>query len=57
MVNKYYQKHKETIRRKARERFQNLFEEKNIKGEKKSETDIKISPKKKKQQKLSECMK
>ena len=48
MVNKYYQKHKETIRRKARERFQNLFEEKNIKGEKKSETDIKISPKKKK---------
>ena len=27
MVNKYYQKHKERLRKEARERFQNLSEE------------------------------
>ena len=27
MVNKYYQKHKERLRKEARKRYQNLFEE------------------------------
>ena len=27
MVNKYYQKHRERLRKKARERYQNLSEE------------------------------
>ena len=27
MVNKYYQKHKEKLRKEARERYQNLSEE------------------------------
>ena len=27
MVNKYYQKHKERLRKEARERYQNLSEE------------------------------
>ena len=27
MVNKYYQKHKEKLREKARERYQNISEE------------------------------
>ena len=27
MVNKYYQQHKERLRKKARERYQNLSEE------------------------------
>ena len=42
MVNKYYQKHKEKLRKEARERYQNLSEEEKDKWQKKSETDIKI---------------
>ena len=35
MINKYYQKHKEKLRKEARERYQNLSEEeKEKKGEK-----------------------
>ena len=29
MTNKYYQKHKEKLRKEARERYQNLSEEQN----------------------------
>ena len=32
MVNKYYQKHKERLRKKARERYQNFTEEEREKG-------------------------
>ena len=35
MVNKYYQKHKEKLRKEARERYQNLFEEEKDKRRKK----------------------
>ena len=35
MINKFYQKHKEKLRKEARERYQNLSEEeKEKKGEK-----------------------
>ena len=55
MVNKYYQKHKERLQKEARERYQN-FSEKEKKGGKRSEMDIKIFLKKKQQQKLREYM-
>ena len=45
MVNKYYQKHKERLQKEARERYQN-FSEKEKKGGKMSEMDIKIFLKK-----------
>ena len=48
MVNRYYQKHKERLQIKARERYQNLSEKKKIKGEKRLKKDIKILLKKKK---------
>ena len=36
MVNKYYQKHKERLRKEEHERYQNLFEEEKDKSQKKS---------------------
>ena len=48
MVNNYYQKHKERLRKEARERYQNLSEEEKIKGEKRLEKDIKMLLMKKK---------
>ena len=36
MANKYYQKHKEKLRKEARERYQNLSEKKRKKGKKKA---------------------
>ena len=42
MVNKYYQKHKEILRKEARERYQIFLKKKKIKGEKRFEKDIKI---------------
>ena len=43
MTNKYYQKHKERLRKEAREKYENLSkEEKNTKSEKMPEKDIKI---------------
>ena len=48
MVNKYYQKDKQMLRKEAHKRYQNLSEEeKEKKGEKRLETDIKIYLKKK----------
>ena len=32
MLNKYYQKHKESLQKEGRERYQNLSEEKKIKS-------------------------
>ena len=42
MSNKYYQKHKEKLRKEAREIYQNLSEEEKTKGEKRAEKGIKI---------------
>ena len=42
MVNKYYQKHKEKLRKEARERYQSLSEDEKDKRRKRSETDVKI---------------
>ena len=36
MTNNYYQKHKERLRKKARKRYQNLFQEEKDKGQKKA---------------------
>ena len=47
MVNNYYQKHKERLRKEVRERYKNLPKKKKEKGEKRPEKDIKISLKKK----------
>ena len=48
MVNRYCQKHKEKFRKEARERYQNLSEEdKEKKGKKRLQADIKIFLKKK----------
>ena len=38
-------KHKEKLRKKARERYQNISEEEKLKGKKSSEIDIKKKPK------------
>ena len=46
MVNNYYQKHKEKVRKEACEKYQNLSEE-----EKRPEADIKIFLKKEKKKK------
>ena len=40
MVNKYYQKHKERLRKEARERYQNLSEEEKVEKGKKSSRKI-----------------
>ena len=47
MVNKYYQKHKEKLRKEAHTRCQNLSEEENDKRRKRLEKDIKILLKRK----------
>ena len=47
MINKYYQKHKEKLRKEARERYHNISEQENEKMQKKCEKDIKVLPKKK----------
>ena len=47
MVNKYYQKDKEKLRKEAREKYQNLYEEEKEKRQKRPETDSKIFLKKK----------
>ena len=47
MVNNYYQKYKEKLRKKVRERYQNLSEE-NKKVAERLKTNIKIFVKKKK---------
>ena len=51
MVIKYYQKHKEKIRKEARERYKNLSEEEKDKRQKKN--DIKSLLKKKKKKGLN----
>ena len=48
MTNHFYQKHKERLQKKARERYQNLSEEEKTKGEKRFQKDIKILLKMKK---------
>ena len=40
MVNKYYQKHKERLRKEVRERYQNLSEEEKDKRRKKAQENI-----------------
>ena len=47
MINKNYQKHKEKLRKEARERYHNISEQENDKMQKKREKDIKILLKKK----------
>ena len=47
MINKYYQKHKEKLRKEARERYHNISEQENEKMQKRREKDIKVLPKKK----------
>ena len=42
MSNKFYQKHKEKLRKEAREIYQNLSEEEKTKGEKRAKKGIKI---------------
>ena len=41
MTNKYYQKHKEKLRKEARERYQNLSEEERQKAKKGSRQILK----------------
>ena len=53
MVNKYYKKNKEKLRKETRERYQNLSEEEKEKDERRLETDIKIFLKKKSKRELS----
>ena len=48
MVNKYYQKHKERLRKKYVKDPKIFLKKRKIKGDKKSEIDIKISLKKNK---------
>ena len=48
MTNHFYQKHKERLQKKARERYQNLSKEEKTKGEKRLQKDIKILLKMKK---------
>ena len=47
MTNRYYQKHKERLRKKACEKYQDLSEEEKDKRRKKAEKDIAILLKKK----------
>ena len=42
MTNKYYQKHKERLRKDARERYQNLSKEEKERRQKRSKKYIKI---------------
>ena len=56
MVNKYYQESKEKLRKKVRERYQNLSEEKKDKRRKKVRSRYQNLPEEQKQ-KLLEYMK
>ena len=51
MVHKYYQKHKEKVRKEACEKYQNLFEDEKEKNEKWPREDIKIFMQKKEKEK------
>ena len=42
MTTNYYQRHKEKLRKKSREKYQNLSEEEKDKSRKKPEKDIQI---------------
>ena len=53
MVNNYYQKYKEKLRKEIRERYQNLSVEKKEKGTERLRTNIKIFLKKKKKRTVS----
>ena len=54
MVNKFYQKHKEILKNRARKRYQNIFgKKKERKGERKLEKEINILLKKKKKKGVS----
>ena len=53
MLSKYYQKHKETLRKEARGKYQNLPEEKTVEGKKKVRERYKSLPEKKKKNYLS----
>ena len=55
MVNKYYQKHKESLRKESRERYQNLAEEDKDKRRKKVRERYQNFPEEQKQ-KLLEYM-
>ena len=48
MVNKYYQKHKEKLKKKHVKDIKIFLKKKKMKGEKRSEIDIKILQKRKK---------
>ena len=54
MVNEYYQKSKEKLEKEARERYQNISEEKKEKRPKKRlQIDRKVFPKTKKEENVS----
>ena len=53
MVNKYYQKTKEKLRKEACETYENLSEEEKTKGKKRLEKDIKMLRKKNKKKGVS----
>ena len=53
MTNKYYQKHKEMLRKEACERYQNLSETEKNKKQKRPKNDIKILLNKKKRKSAS----
>ena len=58
MVNKYYQKHKERLRKEAPERYENLSEEEKDKRQKKARERYQIfteEEKEKKRQYYQEC--
>ena len=42
MTNKYYQKHKERLRKEGRRKYQNFLKKKRTKRKKRSKKDIKI---------------
>ena len=52
MINKYYQKHKERLRKEARERYQNLSEEEKGKRRKKVRDRYQNLPEERKQELL-----
>ena len=53
MPNNYCQKHKESLQKEAREKYQNLSEEEKDKRQKKPEKDNKLLQKKKKKKSFS----
>ena len=53
MINKYYQKHKEKLRKKARERYQNLSEDEKAKSINMLLSGIEIFLKKKKKRNIN----